>query len=107
VRAGADALHAAWAALDEEGWAGAALTRGGPVPAGFLPMLRWREVEIHHADLGRPGFGWEDWSEGWVRADLPRLAALLAADAPGAARRLAAVLAGRLDGPVTLPTVLG
>jgi maleylpyruvate isomerase len=107
VRVAADALHAAWAALDEDRWAGTALTRGGPVPAGFLPMLRWREVEIHHADLGRPSFGWEDWSEGWVRADLPRLAALLAADEPGAARRLAAVLAGRLDGPVTLPTVLG
>jgi maleylpyruvate isomerase len=68
-------------------------------------MMRWREVEIHHADLGR-GFGWTDWSPAYVRADLPRLIALLVDRDPDRARQLAAVLAGRQDGPVTVGSVL-
>jgi maleylpyruvate isomerase len=113
VRASADAVHAAWAALGAGHWeTGGALTRSGRLPASYLPMARWREVEIHHADLGR-AFGWEDWSEGYVRADLPRLLALLAAEVDvdglgiAEARRLAAVLAGRHGGPVSLPSILG
>jgi maleylpyruvate isomerase len=106
VRTAVDALHERWDGLTDDQWTGAVLAHV-EIPAAYTPVMRWREVEIHHADLGRPSFGWQDWSEGWLRADLPRLAALLAADEPGAARRLAAVLAGRLDGPVTLPAVLG
>jgi maleylpyruvate isomerase len=106
VRASAEALHAAWESLTDDQWAFDVQTRTMLVPAGYLPVMRWREVEIHHADLAR-GFGWADWSSGWLRADLPRLAALLAEQDEPAGRRLAAVLAGRLDAPVTLPTVLG
>jgi maleylpyruvate isomerase len=106
VRESADALHAAWDALMPEHWAtGGARTRVGVVPASYLPMMRWREVEIHHADLGR-GFGWTDWSPAYVRADLPRLIALLVDRDPDRARQLAAVLAGRQDGPVTVGSVL-
>jgi maleylpyruvate isomerase len=106
VRSSADALHTAWDALTPEMWAtGGALTRAGVVPASYLPMMRWREVEIHHADLGR-GFTWSDWSQAYIRADLPRLLALLVDRDPGQARRLVAALAGRHDGPVTLGAVL-
>ena len=32
--------------------AGTAQRVGGTVPVGMLPMLRWREVEVHRVDLG-------------------------------------------------------
>ena len=47
------------------------ITSGIVVPARELPGRRWREVEVHHGDLGAPGFGWVDWSEEFVMAELP------------------------------------
>jgi len=35
------------------------------LPAAAWPMRRWREVEIHHVDLGL-SFGWDDWSSPFV-----------------------------------------
>lgn len=34
-----------------------------------LPFRRWREVEIHHADLGL-AFGWQDWAADYVEREL-------------------------------------
>lgn len=36
-----------------------------------LPLRRWREVEVHHADLGPLfGHGYSSWSPGYLRLDL-------------------------------------
>lgn len=41
-------------------------TPGGPVmPAAQIPFMRWREVEIHHADLGL-GYGPGEWPDGFA-----------------------------------------
>jgi maleylpyruvate isomerase len=45
---------------------------GGPVPATRLAYSRWREVEVHHVDLGL-GYGPEDWPAGLVELMLPDL----------------------------------
>ena len=42
---------------------------------------RWREVEIHHIDLGR-GYGPQDWPAGFVANELPATADLVA-ERPG------------------------
>jgi maleylpyruvate isomerase len=43
---------------------------GSPFPCSSLPISRWREVEVHHADLGL-GYGVADWPAGFVSCDLP------------------------------------
>ena len=43
-------------------------------PANLLPLRRWQEVEVHHADLGLE-FSWRDWPDGFVEAYLPHLLA--------------------------------
>ncbi len=78
VRDTAAALDTAWASLPEEAWG--RYTRavsGALLPMEALPFSRWREVEVHHADLGL-GFGYEDWSEGFVADELPRALATVA-----------------------------
>ncbi|MEO5900630.1 MAG: maleylpyruvate isomerase N-terminal domain-containing protein, partial [Ilumatobacteraceae bacterium] len=55
------ALESAWDALDDDAWqrgAGVAVT--GPIPMRDVPGRRWREVAVHHADLGL-GYAWSDW----------------------------------------------
>jgi maleylpyruvate isomerase len=51
-------------------WAvvGKAIERDEPV--NRLPWLRWREVEVHHADLGLAGFTYDNWSSEYVRREL-------------------------------------
>jgi maleylpyruvate isomerase len=72
VRSSAAAVDAAWESVPEEAWG--RYTRavsGALLPLEVLPFSRWREVEIHHVDLGL-GFGYRDWSEGFVAEELPR-----------------------------------
>lgn len=64
-----------------------------PVEASFLPHLRWRELEIHHVDLGI-GYTAADWPAEFVAAtlavELPALAALEPrVDGPAGAAELA------------------
>jgi maleylpyruvate isomerase len=112
VTRAAAALEGAWDRLTDDQWAtGVGRTwRGRGVGVSTLPLARWREVEVHHADLGLPSFGWADWSEAYVRTDLVELLGRLqarAGDLPlDDARRLVAVLGGRVDGPVTVPAVV-
>ena len=73
-----------------------------------LVFRRWRETEIHHADLGL-GYEFSDWPADFVRIDLARMSAQWASrkpmgltDLPAAALALAppdrlAWLWGRLD----------
>jgi len=71
-------LEEAWDATPAEVWeTGRARMAAGDCPVAELPFRRWREVEVHHADLGL-GFGWEDWSAAYVDREL----AVTVADLP-------------------------
>jgi maleylpyruvate isomerase len=110
VRVTGAAVHAAWDRLTPEQWAtGSAMTRGGEMPAARLPRTRWREVLVHHADLGL-GFTPDDWPLDYVRTEAPDLLRRLAAEPEllddGAARALVVALMGRSGEPVRLPSVL-
>jgi len=73
VRRSIEALEAEWAACSPVGWAGRWRgTVGGEQPIDDLPFRRWREVEIHHADLGLPGFGIDNWTARYVNEELTR-----------------------------------
>ena len=109
LRRSIEQVEAAWGRTPAEAWASGIgrVASGAEWPLADLPFYRWREVEIHHADLGL-GFGWADWSDAYIDAELPRsLAALPERLAPGAdlafidaqpPRRLLAWLVGRLHG---------
>lgn len=79
VVASAAELADAWAAMSDEAWAGTGRTPERDVPVAELPFHRWREVEVHRADLGL-GFSWHEWSDDYVEAELARTL-------PGAAER--------------------
>ena len=75
LRASCARLEAGWAIAPPEVWEhGRARAGGGAVEMAVheLPFRRWREVEVHHADLGLPGFGPDDWSSGYIRRELDR-----------------------------------
>ena len=90
VEASTQRLEEAWDATPPDVWRdGRAYTRAGPgLPLRELPFSRWREVEVHHADLGL-AYRVDDWSEGFVDGELERRVALLAGRLPpGVAVRL-------------------
>jgi maleylpyruvate isomerase len=53
-----------------------------PITARDLPMLRWRELEVHHVDLGL-GYTPADWSDQFVQETLETELPALAEFAPG------------------------
>jgi maleylpyruvate isomerase len=85
-------LEAWWDVAGARGWVGQGIqTFGEVVPLADWPFHRWREVEVHHADLGL-GFTVEDWDEGYVRRELEASLPYLPDRLPGrAAARLTAV----------------
>jgi len=92
-------LEAAWARTPAEAWATGRgrMASGAELAVAELPFLRWREVEIHHADLGL-AFSHHDWSEAYVAVELPRaLAELPERLGPAERRQLLAWLVGRLE----------
>jgi maleylpyruvate isomerase len=98
-------LEATWDNTSEEVWARgfARTTRGELVVCADLPFRRWREVEVHHADLGLD-VGPESWSAPFVDSELPRTLAGLPARMPLDDRRaLLAWLMGRAPTPPALP----
>ena len=64
-------LEAAWLAMPDGGWEGVGLSVFGPVPINDLPLRRWRETVVHHADLGL-AYSWRDWPADYVRVELAR-----------------------------------
>lgn len=67
VRHSITLLELAWGRCAEADWPGAWRSpMAGERPTHELPFRRWREVEIHHADLGLPGFGFDDWSPRYI-----------------------------------------
>ena len=54
-------------------WDGAGVSgRGQPAPAAEVPFRRWREVLVHHTDLGDDGYTPEQWPAEYVREELER-----------------------------------
>jgi len=63
-------LEAAWASANEKAWLGQGRRLSGNViEMSSIVFLRWREVEIHHADL-HLGFGYDDLTPLYVRLEL-------------------------------------
>ena len=63
-------LEAAWASANEKAWQGQGRTlRGNVIEMSSLVFLRWREVEIHHADLNL-GLSYDDLTPLYVRLEL-------------------------------------
>ena len=93
-------LEAAWAALDDAAWSRECRMRAGLCPAAELPFRRWREVEVHHVDLGL-AYTPADWPPAYVEAELVRLLPRLPDRADPNA--LTAWLLGRGDAPDLTP----
>ena len=66
-------LEGVWANLSQ-GWLGTGRSLLGLVDASDLPFRRWREVTLHHADLGLD-YSWADWPSDYVRIELARMTA--------------------------------
>jgi maleylpyruvate isomerase len=70
-RASAASLDEAWDQAPAVVWERSGRRMdGGALACRSLPASRWREVEVHHVDLGL-GYLYSDWPEGFVSADLP------------------------------------
>jgi maleylpyruvate isomerase len=74
-------LETAWDAMTETHWAGRGVAMSGDVVMSDLPFVRWREVAVHHADLGI-GYSWADWDDDYVRIELHRSTMLWASRKP-------------------------
>ena len=105
LAAAIDRLEEAWGRTTHEVWmhGDGRTSRTGVQPVADLPFRRWREVEVHQADMGLD-FGPDDWPTAYVDVELPRVLAglpgrLSAADR----RRLLAWVIGRGDPPVLPP----
>jgi maleylpyruvate isomerase len=73
LKASAARLDAAWDEVPTAVWLGQGLRiNGSPLPCRVLPVSRWREVEVHHVDLGL-GYGISDWPAQFVSSDLPHV----------------------------------
>ncbi|MGH9247192.1 MAG: maleylpyruvate isomerase N-terminal domain-containing protein [Acidimicrobiales bacterium] len=92
-------LEQTWATAPTAAWAGTSREISGrEIPITDAPFLRWREVEVHHADLGL-GFTFDDWSDAYVDAELTeqlaKLPARLVAVGPDPTEELRARLGDR------------
>jgi maleylpyruvate isomerase len=74
-------IEAVWAEMPGHAWAGRGLTIMGESMMSELPFIRWREVTVHHADLGL-AYSWSDWDTEYVRVELARLTMLWASRKP-------------------------
>jgi len=74
-------LVEAWEAMPSDAWGRRGITIAGEESMADLVFVRWREAEVHHADLGL-GYTWSDWDREYVRLDLVRLGMLWASRKP-------------------------
>lgn len=105
-RAAVYALEAVWARSSATAWEGAGRnTLGVRMKTRDLPMLRWREVEVHTADLDA-GVTFRDWNPLYVRYDLPRMTMMQTSRTPMGMSKLPDA-ALRLAEPERLAWLLG
>ncbi|HVT65483.1 MAG TPA: maleylpyruvate isomerase family mycothiol-dependent enzyme [Mycobacteriales bacterium] len=100
VAASASRVEDVWSRMTETAWAGHGMTGNGDAwPCEAMPYHRWREVIIHHVDLGL-GYTTDDWPEDYVERELAVSLRLLRdrLDAPDR-RRLLSWLLGRSEQP--------
>jgi maleylpyruvate isomerase len=76
VASSASELFDLWPRLPETVWDRELVAIHGGQRAWVCVFSRWRETEIHHADLDL-GFHWADWSRDFIAATLPHVAATL------------------------------
>lgn len=96
-------LEACWRATGPDTWCGEGRANGSPWPCSTFPQARWREVEVHHADLGL-AYGPADWPLAYVALELPgALRQLPDRLDPGTRGQLLAWLMGRADQPAMAP----
>jgi maleylpyruvate isomerase len=70
LQAAVVALEAVWDELPEVLWGFAGIEPdGSPYPVAHLPFHRWRETEVHHADLGL-GYTTADWDPAYVELEI-------------------------------------
>ena len=63
-------LEGAWTTASAEAWEGkGVLSSGAVIPVREVVFRRWREVEVHHADL-IASVSFVDWTPHYVRLDL-------------------------------------
>lgn len=74
-------LEGSWARLSAEAWDVSGMTLTGPRAARDVPWVRWREVAVHHIDLGA-GYDWPLLPPTYVRAELGRLTMIWASRKP-------------------------
>ena len=74
-------LEATWAEMPAQAWARHGITIAGEISMLDLVFIRWREVCVHHADLGLD-YTWADWDDEYVRLELARLTMLWASRKP-------------------------
>jgi maleylpyruvate isomerase len=101
VRATSAQVDEAWSTVPDEAWERLTRSVGGRLlPLYSLPFSRWREVEVHHADLGL-GYSYTNWPEDYVAQELARQLERLPGriDDGGARQRLCAWLMGRAQDP--------
>jgi maleylpyruvate isomerase len=75
VRISAARFELALESMTDAAWQGQGIGVAGPVAIDDVPIRRWTEVEVHHADLGL-SYGWQDWSMEFVRIEMQRLVML-------------------------------
>lgn len=63
-------LERIWAEMGPEAWDGYGYSGDQMRPCRQLPFYRWREVEVHHVDLG-VGYEPQDWPQAYVDVELP------------------------------------
>jgi maleylpyruvate isomerase len=67
--------------MPDVAWSGHGVTIAGDMAMRDMPFIRWREVAVHHADLGI-GYTWSDWDDEYVRLELARLTMMWASRKP-------------------------
>ncbi len=93
-------LEETWARCVAAGWPHADLLANDSYPTTASPSRRFREVEVHHVDLGM-GYAPADWPDEYLEWELemslPRLSQRFAE--PGGSRQFLAWLIGRTEWP--------
>lgn len=100
VAASAAALDAVWEEMTPQAWSGHGLNADHEIwPCAAMPLHRWREVELHHVDLGLR-YTAADWPQAYVERELAISLALLPERLdPSGQRRMLSWLVGRSDQP--------